>query len=192
MSPCDKRQGRHPDGRLADEPGRAGWSTCSGPLRDATKASPIFQKRGDVGGVGTRPRRSGHLPPGQAIRSTAQYRSDLSGDDLAVEVDVQGHRRVGVAELGSDLARGEPSFVQAGGHGLAEGKRGGSRSRPLGATERTAGRRLARRRLDASSVADLALEGVQQLAQVAGDAVRVAQRAGERCREDQLGVRPVG
>ncbi len=97
--------------------------------------------------------RAGELPPGSASRLPAQRgcavaacqraRRRLSlcqlrstsdrvlrcrrADDVTAEVDVERHRRVGVAELVGDLAGCEAGFVEAGGDGLAEGVRGDPR-----------------------------------------------------------------
>jgi hypothetical protein len=90
-----------------------------------------------------------------------------------------------VAELVGQLSRSEAGLIEPGGHGLAEGVRGDPRPRSLGAADRAAGRCLARRRLKAGPSAGFALEGVQQLANVTGDAFRIAQRAVHRSGERQ-------
>src|SRR5919199_2727014 len=69
-------------------------------------------------------------PSEEATQSPPEYPGGLGADDLAAEVDVQGHRRVGVAELVGHLARAEAGLVQTGGDGLAEGVRGDPRPGP--------------------------------------------------------------
>jgi hypothetical protein len=56
--------------------------------------------------------------------STIEHRRGGGADDLSAEVPVEGHRRVGVAELVGDLARSEAGLVEPSRDGLAEYVRG--------------------------------------------------------------------
>ena len=62
----------------------------------------------------------GRLPTGAGDPSPTQHPGSFGADHLAAEVDVQGHRPVGVAELVGALARGEAGIAQSGGDRLAE------------------------------------------------------------------------
>src|SRR4051794_16087796 len=64
--------------------------------------------------------------------SKVQNSRRLGTNDLSAEVDVERHRRVGVAQLVGHLPRGEPGLVETRGDGLAEGVRGDPRPRSLG------------------------------------------------------------
>lgn len=105
-------------------------------------------------------------------------------DDLTAEVDVQGHRRVGVAKLVGNLTCREARLVEARRRSLAERVRGNPRPRSPVTTQRSAA--VTENELTmivetvSGAVTPLALEGVEQPPEVAGDVARVAQAARDR------------
>jgi hypothetical protein len=113
----------------------------------------------------------------------------VGADDVPSEVHVQRHRGVGVAELVSDLTGGEAGFVEPGCDRLAEGVGGDPGPRALVAAQAlitVAENEFARSvELLAGTAAPLALERIEQLAQVTGEVVRIAKATAHRGREDR-------